>query len=128
MKQNKIYELSYPDSVKLLKESLKKEDAIRKIQEEVYNATRDQVIKAVNKCVYETAERSGISVYSVCFNTIPIPEVSHDESLSSVTLVPIKFDFTHDGGYWKNKYYSLLQKVKNIVDEATEETTEGSKT
>ena len=121
MKQKKIYELSYPDSVKLLKESLKKEDAIRKIQEECYNATRDQIIKAVNKCVYETAERNGISVYSVCFHTTP--EVSRDGFLLSVTLAPVEFDLTHDGGYWKNKYYSLLQKVKNIVDETTEDST-----
>ena len=121
MKTKKIYELSYPDSVKLMNESLKKEDAIRKIQEEVYNATRDQIIKAVNKCVYETAERNGVSVYYVCFHTTP--EVSHGESLSSVTLAPVEFDLTHDGGYWKNKYYSLLQKVKNFVDETTEDST-----
>ena len=121
MKPRKTYKLSYPDSVKLMNESLKKEDAIRKIQEGVYNATRDQIIKAVNKCVYENAERNGVSVYSVCFHTTP--EVSRDGSLLSVTLAPVEFDLTHDGGYWKGKYYSLLQKVKNIEDETTEDST-----
>lgn len=120
MKQRKTYKLSYPDSIKILKESLKKDQAIRLIEEQLLDATHEQILKAVNKCVIENAERLGTSVYNICFRTVPQVGYGGSDSMD-ITLVPVEFDLTHDGGYWKGKYYSLLKKVQSVIDNETTE-------
>ena len=127
------YQLSYPDSKKVLDEALKKD---RAIEELLYNGlyeTKKQATAAVNKLVYETAEKMGISVYDLCFRTIPewgAPEfdakdyesMKHDFSFTqTLKLAPVEFDFEHDGGYWKKKYFALKAKMQGVIDSKDEE-------
>lgn len=105
-----MYVLSFPDSKKLLDEALKRTHAMENLTTEMWADTREQIVKATNKLVYETADKKGMSIYDLCFRTIP------DFDGENITLVPLKFDFTHDGGYWKKKYFNLKKKMQEVID------------
>ena len=127
------YKLSYPDSKKFLDEASKKDRAIEKL---LYNGpyeTKKQATAAVNKLVYETAEKMGISVYDLCFQTIPewgTPDIDVKDCRESMTqdiiftqtlkLAPVEFDFEHDDGYWKKKYFAIKAKMQAIIDSEEE--------
>lgn len=110
MDQRKMYVLSYPDSKKLLDEALKRNHAIENLMQNVWTGTLGQLTKTINKLVYETADKNGMSIYDLCFNTIP------DFDGENITLVPINYDLTHDGGYWKEKYFKLKKKMQEVID------------
>lgn len=128
------YQLSFPDSKKVLDEALKKD---RAIEELLYNGlyeSKKQATAAVNKLVYETAEKMGISVYDLCFRTIPewgTPEcdvkdykdpMKQEFSFTqTLKLAPVEFDLEHDGGYWKKKYFALKAKMQGVIDSKDEE-------
>jgi hypothetical protein len=40
-----------------------------------------------------------------------------NKTIATITLKPIQFDFEHDGGYWRNKYYELKKKIQEIINE-----------
>lgn len=123
------YKLSYPDSQKMLNEVLKKYRAIDKLLYDCQYETKKQATAVVNKLVYETAEKIGISVYDLCFRTIPeygTPEIDIKEYkdmtqnmtfTQTLKLIPVEFDLTHDGGYWKKKYFALKAKMQELIDE-----------
>ena len=129
------YKLSFPDSKKMLNEALKKDRAIDSlIYDHMAYETKKQATAAVNKLVYETAEKMGISVYDLCFHTIPewrTPEIDvkdykdfMKQELSftqTLKLAPVEFDLTHDGGYWKKKYFALKAKMQELIDSKEEE-------
>lgn len=119
------YTLSYPDSQKLLEESCKKNDAIRRIANELYESNINQTTKAINKLLIEAAERMGVSLYDLCFHTIPelgAPKWDDDMKACSqeISLVPVEFDLTHDGGYWKEKYFRLKERMQEAMDKIDE--------
>lgn len=116
--------LSYPDSMKLINEAVKKDQAIDKLVFEQLFDTKDLAVKAVNKLLFDTAEKQNVSLYTLCYNTIP--DITRDWNMSdpklpriecNVTLKPMPFDFEHDGGYWKNKYYELKKQIQEIINE-----------
>ena len=74
-----------------------------------------QLIKSINKCLYETAEKMGVSLYHLCFHTVP--EYEYEGIITSIKLAPVEFDLIHDGGYWKQKYYELKDKMQETIDE-----------
>lgn len=135
MEKSFKYILSYPDSKYMLDEALKRDMAIESLVNDSFAyETKKQANAAVNKLVYDTAEKKGISVYDICFRTIPewgTPEIDvkdHKDILrqdvnftQTLKLVPIMFDFEHDGGYWKKKYYALKAKMQEIIDQKEEE-------
>lgn len=124
--------LSYPDSVKMLNEALKKERAIRDLTFEMFDGCEKLAIQAVNDCLIETAKKSNCSIYDLCFHTIP---VIHNEEFDfykfaktgevkvtrCVELAPVVFDLTHDGGYWKNKYFALKKAMRELIDKKEED-------
>ena len=115
MDEHKVkYTLSYPDSIKILEEANKKDDAMRRLMEDMLEDNQERLIRAVNKCLYETAEQQGISLYHLCFHTIPTTE--YKGMTCSVRLAPVEFDLTHDGGYWKQKYFELKNKIQDIIN------------
>lgn len=116
------FEMSYPDSQKVLKEYSKRVETLNKLAIELFENDIEQTRKDVNKLLFETAERLNISLYDLCFHTVPvIDEVEWSDELKAckktISLAPIEFDLTHDGGYWKQKYYDLKKKVQKLVDE-----------
>jgi len=130
----KNYKLSFPDSKKLLDESVKKYDAIKRlVYENFAYETVDQATKAVNELLYKTAKEKNISLYDLCFRTIPeygTPEIEfkNENGLikqdivinQEVRLIPVEFDLTHDGGYWKGKYFALKAKIRELIENKDE--------
>ena len=119
------YTLSYPDSKKLLEEYCKKNEAIRMIANELYESNMAQTTEAVNKLLVESAERMGVSLYDICFHTIPelgAPRWSDDMKACTqeISLVPVEFDLTHDGGYWKQKYFRLKERMMELINNIEE--------
>ena len=127
--KNFKYQLSYPDSKKLLDEALKKDNAINDLMyKHMAFETKELATKAVNKLLYETAENMCMSLYDLCFHTVPewgAPEIGtkeYEEMMEKMTfrqtlkLVPVEFDLTHDGGYWKEKYFALKEKMQELID------------
>ena len=128
--QNK---LSYPDSKKLLNEVLNKTEAIRSLVENGLIESEKKAIEVVNDLLIERAKQTGLSLYDICFHTIPVftpltlTKVSTDysefmrvqdtfEIEQGVRLEPVEFDLTHDGGYWKNKYFALKKEMRKLID------------
>ena len=110
----KKYTLSYPDSVKILQESCKKDEAIRSLMQQSMDYNKEELLHEINKLLFETAEKTGMSLYTLCFNTIP--DFEYEGLTMTIRLSPIEFDFKHDGGYWKNKYYDLLNKMQIVIN------------
>ena len=128
--------LSYPDSIKILDESLKKTRAIDDLVERMMFENEKQATKAVNGLLIKTAEETGQSLYDICFHTIPVVRpVELDMKdykdmcglgvnlnfQQEVRLEPVVFDLTHDGGYWKNKYFALKKAMKELINRKDEE-------
>lgn len=115
-----IKKLSFPDSIKLIKEAIKKEKAIDELVLNNVCEEREAAVKAVNKLLFDIAEKQNVSLYTLCFNTIPNykREWNMEKNMIewAITIDPIPFDFEHDGGYWKNKYYELKKQIQEIID------------
>lgn len=128
-----IPKLSYPDSMKLIREAAKRDQAIFDLIDGIRLKTREEATKAVNKLLYDTAMEQNVSLYTLCFHSIPeygIPEINYEDYkklgddgdlrtiiTQTIKLKPIEFDFEHDGGYWKNKYYELKKQIQEIINE-----------
>lgn len=116
------YVLSFPDSVKLLNESINKDKAIDELVS-FSGLEAQKVVELVNECLYKNAKEHGISLYDLCFRTVPEVDYSAVSSTSLgeinlvVKLTPVEFDLTHDGGYWKNKYFDLKKRMQEIIDQ-----------
>ena len=96
----------------------------RAIDELVFNQIfddKDTAVKAVNQCLIKAAEEQNVSLYTLCFHFVPDVEYEFDRSSNAVnfkvTLKPINFDFEHDGGYWKRKYYELKKQIQELINE-----------
>lgn len=87
-----------------------------------------QIREAVNDAVYENAKRLGLSVYDICFRTVPRihNKMDFDTSLLkepkmsvefTVELDPVEFELEKGPGYWKNKYYRLKEKMQEIIND-----------
>ena len=124
--------LSYPDSLKLLEESIKKDRAINCLMEQMLYDSKEQAIKAVNKLLIEEAEKTGMSLYDLCFHTVPENTYSKPiikgpldsqsfEFKQEVRLVPVVFDLIHDGGYWRGKYFELKKELQDIINKPIED-------
>ena len=128
--------LSFPDSIKILNESIKKKQAIDLIVEQMRYASEKDAIKAVNDLLIQAAQETGASLYDICFHTIPVAR--HVEMTmkdykdmcglgvdlgfqTEVRLEPVEFDLIHDGGYWKNKYFALKKAMRELIDKKDEE-------
>ena len=124
----KKFEIDYLNSKKILARTV---ETSRKIDDIVHNQmckTRDEATRRVNKLVYEMAEERGMSVYDICFSTIPDYEyVNHFEPSRDkevmrcigemrVVLRPLEFDFEKNGSYWKKKYFRLKEKMQELID------------
>ncbi len=133
---SKLHELSYPDSMRILEESLDKTRAIRSLVEQMMYDNEKEATKAVNALLIEAAEKTGQSLYDICFHTIPKVkpvEISVKDRKDmcalgvdlnfrqEVRLEPVVFDLTHDGGYWKNKYFDLKKAMRELIDRNEEE-------
>lgn len=118
---------SYENSKRVLNLSLKMHDIINDIYMRGYRESLEKVTSEVNRKIFELAESRCVSVYDICFNYMPREkffEVKKEDSNNSlkytiqadIDLVPIHFEFEKGGGYWKDKYYRLKEKLKKIVD------------
>ena len=98
-----IPKLSYPDSMKLVKEAVKKDQAIDELVFKQLFDARDLAVEATNKLLFDTAEKQKVSLYTLCLYTIPDIkydwDMENNKTTATITLKPIQFDFEHDGGY-----------------------------
>lgn len=118
------YQLSYENSKRLLELSEKMHFSIDKmIQERNFRDSYGKIVSEVNRKIFELAESQGVSVYDICYKYMPVEKNINIKFLDEggsiqgdIELVPIVFEFEKGGGYWKDKYYRLKEKLKNIVD------------
>ncbi len=126
MEQDTIKKLSFPDSVRLSNELSKKHKSMLDIMRDTGLCGVD-VIGKVNDVLYELAKKSGRSLYDICFTTEPVigpaefdysrfKETGECNCAYNIILKPIMFDFEHDGGYWKNKYFELKKQMRELID------------
>ncbi len=113
--------------MKLIHEAAKRDQAIYSLVDGFTIKTREEATKAVNKLLYDTAMEKNVSLYTLCFHSVPeygTPEIQQKDGITTmsqgITLKPIEFDFEHDGGYWRNKYYELKKKIQETINEKVE--------
>lgn len=124
----KKFTVDYLNSKKIIARTV---ETSRKIDDIVHHQickTRDEATRRVNKLVYEMAEEQGISVYDICFRTMPDYEFVNkfepgtDKDVMRcigemrVVLRPLEFDFEKNGSYWKKKYFRLKEKMQELIN------------
>ena len=119
------FKLSYEDSRLLTQRAEATWSRINDIVERGVAETHRQAIKQLNKHVYDLAEKNGCSVYDICYSYMPdigMPEIGYDSMpelmkvRQEIRLMPIKFEFSKGGGYWKGKYFQLKRKLQELID------------
>ncbi|MBQ6097888.1 MAG: hypothetical protein IJK99_09095 [Bacteroidales bacterium] len=95
--------------------------------------TEEEVKNAINECLIENAKKLGMSLYDICFTTvpevyIPAPKIVDAKNLAMekeynicIRLTPIEFELEKGPGYWKNKYLRLKEKVRDVIDNDDEQ-------
>lgn len=122
-------EISFENSKRLIEQNARIDLKIERLLEEGFRQERKQVCSAINKAVFDMAEKQGISVYDICYHFMPderivYPEPPYQtENLSKITikneirLVPMVFNLEQGPGYWKQKYYNLKKKMRELIDD-----------
>lgn len=104
-----------------MKEACKRDQAIDELVQYQVCKDKEIAVKLTNKLLYEAAEKQGVSLYTVCFNFVPDIKREWNMEKNTIdyeaTLKPLQFDFEHDGGYWKNKYYELKKQIQELINE-----------
>lgn len=95
--------------------------------------TFDEVRRQTNKLVYEFAEKSGMSIYDVCFTTVPdvkyiepqhsycfddkryLMESAKNAMTIDITLKP--WVYKEDAEFWRDKYLALKEELKKLIEE-----------
>ena len=82
--------------------------------------SREAARKEINKLLYETAEKTGCSLYDLCFRVVPGVEFDADYPPNTyrmkIKLEPIDFHLDQGPGYWKKKYYNLKRQMQEIIN------------
>ena len=125
--------LSFENTHRLIEQSVKINDLIRKsISNEMYETER-KAIHDVNKAVFELAEERGVSIWDICFHFIPQFGYSDFEidnsdprnvkyiSKGSVRLIPVEFELSKGPDYWEEKYCQLKSRMRELLDKDKEE-------
>ena len=124
--------LSFENTKRLLDRGMMVND---KIHELVYDGVCESIKQAtreVNKAVYEMAEKSGVSVWEICFHFIPEygphiefkkdgDEVNGYTMQTDVKLVPVELELEKGPDYWEAKYLQLKEKMQKLLDENEDE-------
>lgn len=95
--------------------------------------TERRAIRDVNKAVYEQAEKSGMSIWDICFHFIPEfdysdfkidnsdPRIVRYISKGNVRLIPVEFELSKGPDYWEEKYRQLKSRMRELLDKDKEE-------
>jgi len=89
-----------------------------------------ELTRRANKALYEMAEQSGQSLWSLCYQVMPqwtpvgsaLDGMRTDEQGVTLTmewqleLIPLRVDWQHGGGYWEKRYNELKQRMQKIID------------
>lgn len=128
IKQKHTYKASFENSKRLIEQSVRID---RRINDMVFcrncldptSEIRKKIVSDVNKAVFELAEKKGMSVYDICFRTVPVEEPLEPKFSENgftmegqISLVPIEFELEKGPGYWKGKYYRLKEKLQELID------------
>lgn len=126
--------ISFENTRRLIEQGMKINDIIRESISMGMQDTEEKAIHAVNKAVYEMAEKEGISIWDVCFHFVPQydysgfeidrsnPEKQQYVMKGCVNLVPIEFELEKGPGYWKGKYFNLKRKMQDLINSKDDET------
>lgn len=126
---DRMHVLSFPNSVKMSDEILKRDCATNIIANTLFGGLKDEAIDTINELLYKTAKERGCSLYDLCFKTVPqVGDAQIEETpdgktrfVTKVKLTPIKFDFTHDGDYWRKKYFNLKARMQELINQKDDE-------
>ena len=118
--------LSFENSKRILEQGLKIDRQID-LMADLMQEQREQMIHEVNKAVFELAEKKNMSIYNICFHTIPVErcvdtKFDYKDPLQArcsldikLELVPIEFELEKKPNYWENKYYRLKEKIQELI-------------
>lgn len=117
------YELSFENTKRILERCSQINREIEKLLlDGNFDEDRNEITRRINDLLYETAKKQNMSLYDLCFHTIPKECASMEPSNFGVQsieytirLMPVKFEFEKGPGYWKGKYYNLKRKMQEII-------------
>lgn len=108
-------------------------DDIMRLLADDMDKTFDEVRKQTNKLVYDFAEQNGMSIYDVCFTTMPDVRFeepqrqyrlgdekrylmeSAKEQTYTITLKP--YIYKEDAEMWRDKYFALKEELKKLIED-----------
>lgn len=124
-----VKKYSYENSKRIIEQMRKIDKTITAMRDDVpWGPSHEELVKAMNKALFETAEKTGMSLYRLCFTTVPEfyyidPVIDYTNMAVSseisygVKFTPVLFELEKGGGYWKDKYYRLKEKMQALVDD-----------
>ncbi|UKK61137.1 hypothetical protein L6468_08975 [Prevotella communis] len=121
--------LSFLDSVRLTERERRIHDELARAIFDGFVEDQKTITHEVNKALYEFAEKNGMNLYDLCYECVPSVQPV-DMRVSGmdifrpqrtteyeIKLIPLKYEFSKDGGYWKEKYFALKKKMQALIDD-----------
>lgn len=120
----KEYHHSYINSRKILSRSCEIHRTHQELARRMITDNVAESIRRTNELLFKTAQEKGISLYELCFNTVPDytidphfnPLDGVSELRQTIILRPAKLNLEQGGGYWKAKYFRLKDRLQEIVN------------
>ena len=119
MKRMAARRLEVDDTLLHAAEKLKMYGSSDQIMDEVMSRLRSQL----NKQVYELAEQQHVSIYDICLRFMPqMSEPKFSDTCNEfhyeqeIRLVPMPFEPDKGPGYWKDKYFRLKKRMRQLID------------
>lgn len=97
------------------------------------NVDRREMTQLANKALFDLAEKTGKSLWSLCYEVAPhwksvdrAFDAIQDAKNMTITvdyeleLIPLRIDWQHGEGYWEKKYKDLKEQLKKLAEEKEE--------
>ena len=94
------------------------------------SADRLELTKQANKALYDMAEKSGKSLWTLCYEFAPnwkpvntalqYAKDGQDVNMRmdwELELIPLRIDWQHGEGYWEKKYKDLKEQLQKLIEE-----------
>ena len=121
--------LSFLDSMRLTERERRIHDELARAILDGFVEDQKKITHEVNKALYEFAEKNGMNLYDLCYEFVPSVQpvdmrvsgmdVFRPQRTTEceIKLIPLKYEFSKDGGYWKKKYFALKEKMQALIDD-----------
>lgn len=118
--------LSFENTRRLCERRTKINGILNDALDRMIYESREREIKAINKMLNEAADKTGMSLFDVCFNFVPhisygdmefSNDASHKATITGkVELIPMMLEFQKGPDYWERKFLRLATKVLELIE------------